>query len=92
MIRNFKHKGLKKYYEDGDVSGLKQIHIAKIRLILARLEAICKPDDMNLPGLYFHHLVGKRKGEYSVTIQKNWRITFKFDGTDAYDVNYIDYH
>lgn len=92
MIKNFLHKGLKKFYLTGNSSGVKQIHVAKLRLILARLEVIHRPEDMNLPGFDFHPLHGDRKGQYAVTVQKNWRVVFKFDSTDAYDVDYIDYH
>lgn len=92
MIKNFLHKGLKKFYLKGDSSGLKQLHVARIRLILTRLEIIHKPEDMNLPGFDFHLLKGERKGQYAVTVQKNWRIVFQFDGVDAFDVDYVDYH
>jgi proteic killer suppression protein len=71
---------------------VKQTHVNKLRMILARLEVIQKPEDMNLPGFHFHSLPGKRKEQYSVNIQKNWRVVFKFDGIDVYDVDYLDYH
>lgn len=60
--------------------------------MLDRLDASTKPEDMNLPGYKFHSLSGTRKGEFSVTVTGNWRITFKFDGENAIDVNYEDYH
>jgi proteic killer suppression protein len=47
---------------------------------------------MNLPGYKFHEQTGTRKGTYSVTVTGNWRITFKFEGEDATDVNLEDYH
>ena len=49
-------------------------------------------EDMNFPGSKFHQLIGNRKGEYSVTVSGNWRLTFVFEDGDAYDVNYEDYH
>ena len=61
-------------------------------MILARLESIHRPEDMKLPGFDFHPLRGELKGVYSVGINKNWRIIFKFDGTDSFDVDYVDYH
>lgn len=60
--------------------------------MLDRLDASTKPDDMNLPGYKFHPLSGARKAEFSVTVTGNWRITFKFDGENAIDVNFEDYH
>jgi len=68
------------------------IFLDRIRLILGRLHASAQPQDMNLPGLALHELRGRRKGTWSVKVSGNWRITFKFDGPDATDINYEDYH
>lgn len=92
MIKNFLHKGLKNFYITGSVAGIKPDQKKRLRLILARLEAIRKPEDMNLPGFKFHKLHGEMKGYYSVAVNKNWRIIFKFDDIDAYDIDYVDYH
>ena len=53
--------------------------------------AIC-PEDMDTPGNSFHPLTGTLKSLYSVKVNKNWRVIFKFDGGDAILVNYVDYH
>ena len=92
MIRKFKHSGLEKYFLRGTKSGIQAKHADRIRLILGRLHAAIKPQDMNLPGLELHELRGRRKGTRSVKVSGNWRITFKFDGPEAIDVNYEDYH
>lgn len=92
MIRKFKHSGLEKYFLRGTKSGIQAKHIDRIRLILGRLHAAIRPQDMNLPGLELHELRGRRKGTWAVKVSGNWRITFKFDGPDAIDVNYEDYH
>jgi proteic killer suppression protein len=47
---------------------------------------------MNLPGYKLHELKGKEKDTWSVWVNGNWRITFRFDGADAIDVDYLDYH
>jgi proteic killer suppression protein len=47
---------------------------------------------MNLPGLSLHKLKGQLKDFYSVTVQANWRVAFRFEGDNAYDINYVDYH
>jgi toxin HigB-1 len=47
---------------------------------------------MNLPGLKLHKLTGELKDFCSVTVQKNWRVIFRFKESDVFDVNYIDYH
>ena len=92
MIKQFKHSGLEKYFLSGTKSGIQAKRAERIRLILGRLHASIKPQDMNLPGLELHELRGRRKGTWSVKVSGNWRITFKFDGPDAINVNYEDYH
>lgn len=90
MILSFLHKGLKRFYLVGDLSGIKATYAKRLRLILVRLESIVRPEDMHLPGFDFHKLSGRLQDNY--TVNKNWRGTFKFDGSDAYDVHYLDYH
>ena len=63
-----------------------------IERMLDRLDASVVPEDMDLPGFKFHELKGKRKGIYAVSVSGNWRITFKFDGEGAFDVDLEDYH
>ncbi len=64
----------------------------RLRLILARLHAAVEPADMALPGLRLHRLKGGRRNTWAVNVSGQWRITFRFDGPDAVDVNYEDYH
>lgn len=92
MIVSFKHRGLKQFFESGTTRGIQTNHAKRIRLILARLSAATSPQDMNLPGLVLHELVGQRKGTWAVRVSGNWRITFTFDGVDACDVDLEDYH
>jgi proteic killer suppression protein len=92
VIKTFKHKGLKKLFEDDDRSGIQPIHADKLLDILDRLEASSDIQDMRYPGSGLHQLQGDRKGEWSLTVSKNWRVTFIFQDGDAYDVNYEDYH
>ncbi len=92
MIKSFKHRGLEKYFLKGTKSGIQSKHEKRIKLILARLNASTSVKDMDLPGLKLHELGGKRKGDWSVSVSGNWRITFQFDGADAVVVDYEDYH
>lgn len=92
MIKGFKHKGLEKFFLRGTKSGVQGKHEARLRLILGRLQASTHPKDMNLPGLYLHKLTGKRRGTWSVRVSGNWRVSFRFEGKDAVDVDYEDYH
>ena len=92
MIRSFKHKGLKRFFETGSVSGIQAAHARRLRLILGRLNAATQPQDMNLPGLPLHPLKGSRAGTWAVDVSGNWRVTFRFQGKDAEVVDYEDYH
>lgn len=92
MIKTIKHKGLYKFFNTGSISGVQAQHAKRLQLILTRLDASICPEDMDLPGLSLHKLKGQLKEFYSVTVQANWRIIFRFEGENAYDVNYVDYH
>ena len=92
MIQGFKHKGLKRLFEKGEAKGLRQDHIEKIENILIVLSRARKPEDMNLPGFRLHRLKGDLKEFWSVTVRANWRIIFRFQDSDIYDVDLLDYH
>lgn len=92
VIRGFKHKGLRRFFETGSRSGVQAQHVDRLRLVLAQLSVARAPHDMNLPGLRLHPLKGERKGSWAVSVSGNWRITFRFVGKDADDVNYEDCH
>jgi len=92
MIQNFKHKGLWLFFTASDYRGIPAQYASRIERLLDRLDAATKPEDMNLAGFKFHGLTGDRKGTYAVSVTGNWRVTFKFDGEDAIDVELEDYH
>ena len=92
MIRSFKHRGLKRLYERGDRSGIRPDLLDTVEDILARLDETDAPQALNLPGYRLHLLKGDLGGFWSVTVRANWRIIFRFQGADAFDVELIDYH
>jgi toxin HigB-1 len=92
MITSFKHKGLKRLFETGGISGVNPQHAERLRKIFALLETSETIDDMDLPGLNLHNLKGKRKNTLAVTVSGNWRVTFKLKNGDILAVNYEDYH
>ena len=61
-------------------------------MLLAALDTAMQIDDMDLPGFSLHPLRGDRKGEWSITVSGNWRVTFEFHDGNAHRVNYEDYH
>ena len=92
MIKSWKHKGLQLFFETGKKSGITAAHEKKLKIILQRLNAAIKPDDMNTPSMKFHKLTGNLSGFYSVTVNANWRVIFSFKGQDAAEIDYVDYH
>ena len=92
MIRGFKHKGLERFFLRGTKAGIQANHADRLRLILARLHASTRPQDMHLPGLQLHELKGNRHGTWAVRVNGNWRVAFVFRSEDAVQVNYEDYH
>lgn len=60
--------------------------------VVDRLDSAVRPEDMNISGFRFHPLTGDKKGTYAVTVTGNWRITFRFEGENALDVDLEDYH
>jgi proteic killer suppression protein len=92
-IEGFRHKGLKRLYEDDDPSGLPAASVRKIRNILAALEFATDLSEVaTLPGWKLHPLKGTRRGEYAITVTGNWRITFGVSGQSITGVNLEDYH
>ena len=92
MIRSFKHRGLKRLFERDDRSGIRPDLVDTVQEILTVLDDAATPPELNLPGYRLHALKGDLKGFWSVTVRANWRIIFRFEGTDAFDVELIDYH
>ena len=92
MIKSFKHKGLKKFYETGSTKGIQAGHAEKLRMQLAALDTAHFIDDINIPGYRLHQLKGSRKDIWSITVNINWRLTFEFSDGNVYILNYEDYH
>ena len=92
MIITFKHKGLKTYFETGNTSKIKQDHVKRLRLILAKLHSAEEIKDIDFPGSGLHSLKGDKKNYWSVSISGNWSLIFRFEKGYVYEVDYIDYH
>jgi proteic killer suppression protein len=92
MIRSFQSKALKRFWTAGDASGVKPEWRRKVQIALDALEASSQPTDMDLPGFDFHALTGNLAGRFSITVSRNWRITFGWDGKNVTKVDLEDYH
>ncbi len=91
-IKTWAHKGLQRFFAEGSLSGVQAQHAKRLRLILALLDEAQRIADMDAPGLRLHPLKGSLRGHWAVTVQANWRITFRLEGGDAHVVDYQDYH
>jgi len=92
MVASFRHRGLKRLFELGDVSKVHADKLSRISDVLFHLDQAQDPGDLDLQGYRLHPLKGDRKGYWSVTISRNWRITFRFEDGDVYEVDLVDYH
>ena len=91
MIKSFRHKGLQRFFETGNKSGIQAAHATKLRLLTAALDQAIKPEDLSAPSWALHPLKGDLKGHRALTVNGNWRIVFTFEGQDAVLVDYRDY-
>jgi toxin HigB-1 len=92
MINTFKQKELKKLFETGISKKFAKTVHRKILRVLTLLDSCEEVEDMNYPGSDFHKLSGDKKEYYSVSINGNWKLIFKFKNGDAFDIEYLDYH
>jgi proteic killer suppression protein len=89
MIKSFAHKGIKTFFETGSKAGIQAAHAPKLRLQLAALNRAKKPEDMAVPNWRLHALKGNLSGHWAITVNGNWRLTFRFENGDAL---LVDYH
>ena len=92
MIRNFRHNGLRRFYERGERRRVPSEYANRILRILLALDGGTELERMEWTGYRLHRLAGNRDGFWAVTVSANWRIIFRYEGTDAYDVDLVDYH
>jgi proteic killer suppression protein len=92
MIRNFERRGLRRLFERDDLGQIGADLIRRVENILASLDAAESPQALDLPGYRLHRLKGDRSGFRAVTVRAKWRIVFRFQNGDAFDVELVDYH
>jgi len=92
MIKSFNHKGLEEFFTTGSTRGIQVQHAKKLDTILTALDRVKYTEDLNLYTFNLHKLKGKLKDLWSIKVNGNWRITFKFEDENVYIVDYVDYH
>lgn len=94
-IRNVIHKGLRRFIEEDDASGLPAAVAPKIRRIVSFLQDMEREGDLRtVPIWKAHQMMGDRKGTWSLFVTRNWRLTFRIDQAEIeiIDLDYEDYH
>lgn len=92
MIKSFRHKGLEAFFRKGTKAGIQPHHAGKLRIQLLSLDNAARPEDLNVPGWRLHELRGNQAGFWSITVNGNWRVIFRFVNRDVELVDYLDYH
>lgn len=92
MIVSFRHKGLEAFYQTGTTRGIQPAHAKKLGRILGLLQIAQRPQDLMVPSYRLHQLKGDYAGHWSIWVNGNWRVTFRFVGSDVELVDYQDYH
>lgn len=92
MIKSFQHKGLEQFFLTGSKSGIQPHHAAKLTVQLTAMSVAEKVDDLGVPAWRLHQLTGDMAGCWSITVNGNWRVIFRFDEGDIALVDYLDYH
>ena len=92
MIRNFRHNGLRRFWERGDRRRIPSEYVNRIDRILTALDRVSSPQEVLGMGYRPHRLTGNLAGYWPVSVSPNWRIIFRLDDGDVYDVDLADYH
>jgi proteic killer suppression protein len=92
MIEGFRHRGLKRLFEDDDRSKVPAEYAGRLRIILGALDSADQVEDLDIHTFRLHALKGDMKGFWAVTVRANWRVIFRFSRGKASDVDLVDYH
>ncbi len=93
MIRSFADKRTAALFESVRVPDLPHVLQPEMQRKLGLIDAACAVDELRIPpGNRLELLRGNRRGYYSIRVNSQWRICFRWDGTDAHDVAIADYH
>jgi proteic killer suppression protein len=92
VIKSFRHNGIERFFKTESKAGIQPKHAAKLKVQLFLLNAVERPEEMNVPGWDWHPPKSDLAGHWAIKVNGNWRLTFSFEGKDAILVDYQDYH
>lgn len=92
-VRRIAHKGLRRLYEENSAKSVSADSVDKLRKMLTFLDVMADTDELrSLPLWKAHVLTGDRKGTWSLTVTRNWRLTFRIEDDEIVDLTLEDYH
>ena len=92
MITSIIHKGLRKFYEEGDAAQLDKRNLNKLEMLMTSLDAVAEEKDIIALGKNIHKLKGDYEAYWSLNITGNLRMIFKFEKPNIVNLNLVDYH
>lgn len=95
MIKNFKHAGLEAFYRQGKKGGINPDHAKRLSKQLTLLQSATSYFDLRgkvPPGWELHQLKWAMKDHCALSVSGNWRLLWRFEGSDVVDLDYLDYH
>lgn len=92
MIESFRHRDLKRLFDDDDRSKVPAEYVGRLRIILSALESAERVEDLDVHTFRLHALKGDLKGFWAITVRANWRVIFRFSRGTVSDVDLVDYH
>ena len=93
MIRSWANRATERLYEEGKASAFRGLEVEAAQELLAALDAATSLRDLSpLKSVGLHKLKGDRAGQWAMTVNARWRISFRFKEGDAHDVEITDYH
>ena len=92
MIQSFKHKGLRELFEKGKSKQIARDFVPKLLRQMDAINQADAPEQVSFPGYDLHELKGERDGTWTMKVNKNWRLTFRFENGAAVDLYLEDYH
>lgn len=91
MIRTFGTKETERIFQRYRVARFQSCERTALRRLVL-LSQIRSLEDLKSPGFRREALQGRRRGQYSIRINDQWRICFRWEAGDAHDVEIVDYH
>ena len=92
-VQSIAHRGLRRLYEDDDARAIPANTADKLKKMLLAIDTAARIEEVGkMPGWKLHPLTGDLAGSWSLTVTRNWRLVFRFDNGDAFDLDLMDYH